>query len=390
MGLLAGLRWQPYLVLIALCAQVAALSGLVPPLLETWGYPVATIGLLVAVSSLTALASRLPGGFLYTADRARWLLLGNILLSVLASALHPVATDLPPFVAVRALAGLGFGVATTINLALFTDGLPPGRARQRALGYYMAGIAVGYSLGAFLAGVIADWFGTTPAFLLAAGFAAVALIGVPPRPSPTGTAAPQEEPFRLRTLGHPRLLAVVVVSFTLSMAFMYWNTYLPLYGLAIGLSLGQVGAIRAAFGLCQVVARPAGGAVVGRLGSTRMMVFGLLVQTVGLMLVPLTDSLAVLLVLFVAHGSARALAIVANAVELVEGAESAGVPRGVMSGVYNTAMDLGNLAGPAVGGLAAAAVGVPGSFFLVPLIGLVGCAAAVLGSRPRPRAVLSS
>jgi predicted MFS family arabinose efflux permease len=61
-----------------------------------------------------------------------------------------------------------------------------------------------------------------------------------------------------------------------------------------------------------------------------------------------------------------------------------------MSGVYNTAMDLGNLAGPAVGGLAAAAVGVPGSFFLVPLIGLVGCAAAVLGSRPRPRAVLSS
>jgi predicted MFS family arabinose efflux permease len=274
-------------------------------------------------------------------------------------------------------------MATTINLAVFTDSLPPGRARQRALGYYMAGIAVGYSLGAFLAGFIADWYGTTPAFLLAAGFGAVALLGVPPRAPRMAAVAAPDEPFRLGMLWHRRLLAVVVVAFTLSMAFMFWNTYLPLYGLAIGLTLGQVGTVRAAFGLCQVVARPLSGGVVERVGATRMTVFGLAIQTLGLMVVPLTDSLAVLLVVFVAHGSARALAIVANAVEVVEGAEDAGVPRGVMAGIYNTAMDLGNLAGPALGGLAASVVGLSGSFVLVPLIGLVGCVAAVVGSRPR-------
>ena len=327
------------------------LSGLVSPLLESWGYSVAAIGFLVAVSSLVALGSRLPGGVLYASNRARWLLLGALLLGILASALHPLATTAWAFAIVRGLAGASFGVATTVNLALFTERLPAGAARQRGLGYYTAGIAVGYSLGAYVAGVAADAVGLSWAFAFAVGFGLLALPGVPPGGVGASRVGGKDEPFRWEALRQPRLVAVMAVCFSLFVMFSYWNAYLPLYALAVGLTLGDVGIIRGAFGLCQVVARPAGGASVGRVGAGRLIVFGLLVQTAMLVVVPLATTLVPLLVLFVVNGTTRALAIVANAVELVEAAEDARVSRGMMAGAYNTAMDLGTLAGPAVGGL---------------------------------------
>ena len=134
------------------------------------------------------------------------------------------------------------------------------------------------------------------------------------------------------------------------------------------------------------MARPAGGFTVGRFGAARLTRFGLLVQTLLLVLVPLATTLPPLLVIFVANGTARALAIVSNAVELVEASEEAHVSRGVMAGAYNTAMDLGMLAGPALGGLIANAAGVSANFVAVPLFALAVSLAALMvgGARPRP------
>jgi predicted MFS family arabinose efflux permease len=365
------------------------LSGLVSPLLESWGYSLAAIGFLVALSSIVALTSRLPGGLLYASDRARWLLLGALLAGVVASALHPLATTPLAFALVRALAGASFGVATTVNLALFTERLPPGAPRQRGIGYYTAGIAVGYSLGAFVAGVAADLLGLQGAFVLAVVFGLLALVGVPLRGPVLGAPVRPEEPFRWRALRQPRLAAVMVVCFSLFVMFSYWNAYLPLYALAVGLTLGDVGAIRGVFGLCQVVARPASGFSIGRFGAGRLILVGLLVQTAMLVVVPLFATLGPLLAAFFVGGTTRALAIVANAVELVEAAEDAGVSRGVMAGAYNTAMDLGMLAGPALGGLIASAVGIPASFVAVPLFALATSLAALAAGRPRPRPIVA-
>ena len=60
--------------------------------------------------------------------------------------------------------------------------------------------------------------------------------------------------------------------------------------------------------------------------------------------------------------------IVANAVGLVQDVPEARVRRGLASGVYNAAGDLGNILGPSIGGLIAHASGI-GSVFVVGSLG---------------------
>jgi predicted MFS family arabinose efflux permease len=382
-------QWQPYLICFALSAQGAVLTSLVPPLLDSRDYSVAAIGFLVAAQPLAQLVSRLPGGLLYASDRARWLLLGSLLLSVVASLLHPLADNTPAFLAVRVLAGAAIGVATTVNLALFSESMPAGRARQRAMGYYTAGFAVGYSTGSLIGGFAADWFGLVPSFGVAAALGTVSLLGVPRRRAASVASAPAEGPLRWRAVAHPRLIAVLVVCLCLFVHFSFWNAYLPLYGILVGLALADVGLIRGAFGMCQILARPASGALVGRAGAGWLIVGGLLLQAVTLLAVPAVAGLVPLLVLFVVMGTARAVAIVANAVELVDSAEEAGVPRGVMAGLFNTAQDVGQLLGPALGGLLASAYGLPTTFRLVAVLTLAVAAAGLLAAHWQPRPALA-
>jgi MFS family permease len=64
----------------------------------------------------------------------------------------------------------------------------------------------------------------------------------------------------------------------------------------------------------------------------------------------------------------RAVAIVSNAIGLVEDVDETRVQRGVASGIYNAAGDLGNILGPSAGGMIAAFTGLAGLFVFTPLI----------------------
>jgi len=74
-----------------------------------------------------------------------------------------------------------------------------------------------------------------------------------------------------------------------------------------------------------------------------------------------------LLVVFVLIGFLRAVAIVGNTIQMVESAEEAGVNRGIASGMFNAAGDIGNILGPSAGGLIASLTGVNLLFLFGPL-----------------------
>jgi MFS family permease len=140
------------------------------------------------------------------------------------------------------------------------------------------------------------------------------------------------------------------------------------------MNLTQIGIIRAAYAGCNAVTRPISGHVVNKFGHKGLSYFGLPLQSLILMLVPLFTGFGTILCVYVASGFMRAIVIVANAVGLVQDVPESRVRRGLASGVYNAAGDLGNILGPSIGGLIAQATGIASVF----VVGSLGSTALFL------------
>ncbi|HWP23438.1 MAG TPA: MFS transporter, partial [Candidatus Binatia bacterium] len=174
----------------------------------------------------------------------------------------------------------------------------------------------------------------------------------------------------LRALFEPGLALVVLVALFLNLLHQMGGVFISLYALSAGMNLTQIGIVRAAYAGCNAVTRPISGHVVNKIGHRGLSYFGLPAQALILMLVPLFTSFGGVLLVYVASGLLRAIVVVANAVGLVQDVPESRVRRGLASGVYNAAGDLGNILGPSVGGLIAHATGVA-SVFVVGSLGAV-------------------
>jgi predicted MFS family arabinose efflux permease len=180
-------------------------------------------------------------------------------------------------------------------------------------------------------------------------------------------------------LAAPTLLVALFEGLLLNAQWAFWNAWLPLYTLAVGIGLAQTGILRTVYGICNAVARLGAGDFVAPLGAGRLAFASLVVQSLLLMLLPSLPLMAPLLVIFIAMGALRALGIVANTVAVVEEGEALRVRRGPLIGLLNTVTDVGLLAGPAIGGLVAERVGPVQLFFVWPL-GMLVCYLAVRGA----------
>ena len=85
------------------------------------------------------------------------------------------------------------------------------------------------------------------------------------------------------------------------------------------------------------------------------------------MLIPLFTGFGTLLAVYVLSGFMRAVVIVANAAGLVQEVPESKVRRGVASGIFNAAGDMGNILGPALGGFIAQATSLGGVFVIGPI-----------------------
>ncbi len=122
----------------------------------------------------------------------------------------------------------------------------------------------------------------------------------------------------------PELATVVMVALFLNLLHQMGGVFISLYGLAVGMSLTQIGIIRAAYAGCNAVTRPISGHVVNKVGHKGLSYFGLPLQSLILMLVPLFTGFGTILFVYVASGFMRAIVIVANAVGLVQDVPESG------------------------------------------------------------------
>jgi MFS family permease len=364
------------LPVIAMTAQQTAVSLVIPPFLDGLHYPVSAIGSLISVAPILALAARLPSGLVYRSDRAPMLLAAAVIVTTLSTFLYTFATNPITFALVQGLNGFSFGAASTIYLAFFVDALPRDEDRHHAMGYYAGCLALGYSTGGFAAGYVADRFGYADTFKFASLLGLVCLVMLStlrklpssPATKSAGTKAAPRFGFSLQGFLNPNVATIVVVALFLNTLHQMSNAFFPLYALAVGLTLTEVGLIRGLYSLTNAVTRPLSGLTTKRIGHRRLSRVGLPIQCLLMMLVPLLHSLAPLLTVFLIVGFIRAVILVANTISLVEDLDETRIGRGMASGIYNAAGDVGNILGPTIGGLIASMTGVARMFFVGPLL----------------------
>jgi len=365
------------LPVIAVTIQNNSASTLIPPFLQNLHMPVAAIGTLISLNPIFALLSRLPVGMAYHPSRARLLISIAVIVMGITNFFYGFATNSLSFAIVHSLNGFAYGAATTLYMAFYVDSLPPDENRNHAMGYYVGTLALGYSTGNFFGGLIADHFGYRITFQLAAYLSLIPCFllwlfsG-----RHTGSEAALKEKKRSnlscrefwRALLEPELAIVVITAFFLNFIHQMGGVFISLYGLAVGMNLTQIGTIRAAYAGCNAVTRPISGHVVNKFGHRRLSYAGIPLQSAFLMLVPLFTGFGTVVTVYVLSGFMRAVVIVANAVGLVQDVDENKVQRGLASAIYNAAGDLGNISGPAAGGLIAQATSIGGVF----VIGSVG------------------
>ncbi len=358
--------------IVAVAIQANSASTVIPPYLDHMRIPVALIGTLISLAPVLALASRLPVGMAYNHQRARFLVSIAILVMGATNYLYSFATDSLSFAIVHSLNGFVYGAVTTLYMAFYVDSLAPDENRNHAMGYYVGSLAMGYSTGNFFGGLIADHWGYALTFQLGAFLSPVSAGflwflhradgGTKSEIKMASGKLTWSE--SLTALVEPELATVVIVAMFLNLLHQMGGVFISLYGLAVGMTLTQIGIIRAAYAGCNAVTRPISGHVVNRLGHKGLSYFGLPLQSLILMLIPLFSGFGTILLVYVCSGFLRAIVIVANAVGLVQDVPESRVRRGLASGVYNAAGDLGNILGPSIGGLIAQATGVASVFVI--------------------------
>jgi predicted MFS family arabinose efflux permease len=317
--------------------------------------------------------SRLPVGMVYRHNRARSLISIAVLAMGITNYLYSLAQNSLAFAVVHALNGFAYGAVTTLYMAFYVDSLAPDENRSHAIGYYVGTLALGYSTGNFFGGLTADHLGYGPTFQIAAflSLVPVALLRFLHRPNSQELKKTEAKPKTkltsresLRALLEPELGTVVIVALFLNLLHQMGGVFISLYGLAVGMSLTQIGLVRAAYAGCNAVTRPISGHVVNKLGHRGLSYTGIPLQSALLMLIPLFTGFGAILVVYVLSGLMRAIVVVANAVGLVQDVDENKVQRGLASGIYNAAGDLGNILGPFLGGLIAQAAGIGGVFVI--------------------------
>ena len=375
----------------------AAVHVLVPPYLSVeFGLQPAAIGTIVGVFAFASLLARLPAGAAYTVRRAKRLLLVGGALSALSFALLPLATGPLSLTALMALDGLGWSLATTVQLALLVAAKPHGMSTASAMGWYSGFTGLGHASAGVLGGVLGDNLGLRPSFVVLAALlvAGTALI-VAAVPTTSAGVAGDDHPHlgltgavaAFRTM--PVLVWVgVLVMFYINFVNGVVNTFHPVLALAAGLSLTQIGILASCRGWTSSISRLSSGAVFSRIGTSGLTTPLVLASAAAMFLIPPLRSFFWLQIpLFLAMGLARGLLRVTGSTDAFEAVGSDERRHGITAAVLHGGLDAGKVAGPVVGGVVAQAVGLATMFQVLPVVVVAVYAALLLAARRAPTPV---
>jgi predicted MFS family arabinose efflux permease len=357
----------------------AQMRGPVLPLYAAAHGATATgVGAIVAAHMMAAAVGSIPLGRASDVWGRGWLLLAGMIITVATSLLLPVAEDAVALAVIYGVAGIGVAAFTPSALSLVGDTAASGAA-GRAFAWYTIAHYGAIGGGSFLGGVVAHAWGFRAAFFVSAGIvAATLLLGLmlversEIRVSHAGNGAPFAE---IRT--NRIVWAAWIISFCGLVTQGVVFTFFPLLADSRGSSATTIGVVFLVLGFANTAARIPSGWLVDRTKhSSLYAIAGVLIASIATALVPQVHSHAALLCLVAVFGAVSGTAGVAIGVALTR----ATVPavRGLVMGVYSTALYLGLAVGSLALGPVIARYGYLAGFQTGAAVGVAGAVVATV------------
>lgn len=360
---------------------------LIAPYLEEQGVRAARIGPIVAAYSVAALGFRFLIGLVYRAEWIRFIVPAGCLLQAMSFVVVAYNSDPAILTVATSTSGMGFAIASTGGLAAVMEMRPASNAGV-LMGWYTGCISVGYAISGFLGGFAGDVLGLSGAFaalamlpvLAAVGFAAAAW-RVASSSSDEDEAAPPETAGAIETQKRSRALRasinpLVVLAFFCALHINLLSgvlqTFFPLYGLTIGLSLTQIGALQGLHSTVSSAIRFATPALFRRIHYRRFLPWAVILGGLATAAVTLSTMFVALAVAWAFIGVSRALLRVSSAALAMDAAGGDDRRRGTASGVYMSGLDVGKIIAPVLGGISVDGFGYEATFVItglgVPLV----------------------
>lgn len=342
--------WSPtYTLLIvvnffqSMAAQIA--NTTIPLYARSLGITTASIGVIVASFTITAIAIRPFSGPAFDSFPKRNLYLGACLINMVAMVLYSFATSPETLFAIRLLHGVGIGCAAPLGMAICNQVLPPSRISS-GISIYMLAFTVAQAIGP----AFAVWFTQSTSyqstFAISGCLLAVACVLVIFLRVPEVQNRPHYQ-IRLNRIFAKQAVITATVLFLLSAAMSATGSFLVIYGMLAGVD--GIGLYFTVSAVCMLITRPLLGRVSDSKGTTTVFVPAVFCFAVSYVIISLSRSLPLFLAAAVVGSCGYGICA-----PLLQALTFKMVPQkraGAASNTTYIGLDLGNLLGPSLAGL---------------------------------------
>lgn len=357
---------------------------------ETW-----LIGLIIGASTITGVFIKFPAGTLSDiVGRRRMLLLGAVFFAV-PPFLYLLVQDPYTLLALRFLHGFATAIFSPVAAAAVADLFQ--KERGEKLGWFASSNEVGSAFGPLLGGAVLAAFAGPGlskfyvTYLIAGALGVLTLLlalRLPVgRPSPDANIAPRQTASRWKlfrqgmweVLGNRPILITSSVEAAMFLGVGALIGFLPLYARnVVGLSDAYLGLLIWVPLVMAMAGKPLAGRISDRIGRKPVILMGLALSVVMLPLVPVTTSLAGLLIEGALFGLGMAIVTPSTTALVADLCKTRNY--GAAMGVFGTIWDIGEASGPILAGVLIAAFGdlQTASAYLV-AFGIVAVVLAVAG-----------
>lgn len=372
--------WLISIVSVTQMMSSTAFRPLVPQLAVSTGMSGATLGTLFALSGIVPVLMALPVGALADTVGTKAVLVWGALIRASAS----LMLCLPPGYGLL-LASLTASASSFLLIEVgqqsYISRLGKGRDTERNFGWFTFVMGIGMVIGPLVSGIITDHASFRVAFATAGlmallGLPVIAILREPTRNGPKPRIGPKDLIASCRPLfANPGVMAAIAIPVVLYFNLGAWEIYLPAFLTTRNYTSTQIGVIVSTFTFATMVARPLLSAGSDRLGRHGLTLCCLALGALGLMAVPVLESVPLLAIAAAACGVGRGLLPLLSLVTIAD--RTRHDQRGLALSIRMMSIRLQEVVNPLAFGLVAGAFGIPSVFFVAG--GLMVAAGVAMG-----------